>query len=59
MKNWKTSSAGIALILTAVAGILTSLSSGAPVDWGTAVAAIIGGIMGLMSKDHDVTGGTR
>lgn len=59
MKNWKTSSAGIALILTAVAGILTSLSSGAPVDWGTAAAAIIGGIMGLMSKDHDVTGGTR
>jgi hypothetical protein len=59
MKNWKTSTAGIALIMTAVAGVLTSISSGAPVDWGTAAAAIIGGIMGLMSKDYDVTGGIR
>lgn len=59
MKSWKTTSAGIALILTAVAGVLTSISAGTTVDWGTAVAAVIGGIMGILSKDHDVTGGSR
>lgn len=56
MKNWKTTGAGIAAILTAIAAALTALTDNDPgttPDWiacGTAVAAGIGLIFASDAK---------
>ena len=65
MKSWKTSLAGIALVLNAGALVLTALTDGKPEtvpDWNAFMASAIAGI-GLMfardynksSEDHHIT----
>jgi hypothetical protein len=59
--NWKTSLAGIAAILTALATVLQTLAAGHTVDplqWGLLFTAIMNGIGNIQAKDRDVTGGT-
>jgi len=53
MKNWKTTVAG----LLAAAGQILSIF-GVPVEVGSAVSVIGLFILGLVSKDSNVTGGT-
>jgi len=58
--NWKTSAAGIAAILGAVASLITMFSKG-QVDGNvlmTDLGVIGAGISGLFAKDKNVTGGT-
>ena len=49
--SWKTSIAGLA------GGALTAIAGG--MDWKHVLAGIAIAIIGAVSKDHDVTGGTR
>lgn len=51
MQNWKTTSAGIAAILTAGGDIIHSISTGTPVNWNVDIPAIIGGIGLIAAKD--------
>lgn len=51
MKNWKTTSAGLAAILTAGADILHSVSTGQAINWNVDLPAILGGIGLLTAKD--------
>jgi len=51
MKNWKTTSAGIGAILVAIGSVLTSISGSLPVDYTTAIAAILAGIGLIVAKD--------
>lgn len=58
--NWKTTSAGAALILTALADVLTQVSTG---NWDPTRAmadftSLTGGIGLIFAKDGNVTGGT-
>lgn len=58
MTNWKTTAAGAATILTAAGHLLSGASHG---DWsglGTDVPLIFAGLVGILAKDHNVTGGT-
>lgn len=58
--NWKTSAAGIAAILGALASLLTMFSKG-QIDGNvlmTDLGVISAGITGLFAKDSNVTGGT-
>lgn len=58
MTSWKTTLAGVAAMLGALADILTQLASKS-IDTGritTDVAAIAAGIGLLFAKDHNVTG---
>jgi hypothetical protein len=58
MKNRKTTAAGAAAMLTAIAAALISYSYGDPINW----TSVFGGIymfwLGLVAKDDNVTGGT-
>ncbi len=59
LANWKTTAAGIALILGALADVTTQVSSGA---WDSAhliadFTAFTGGLGLIFAKDGDVTGG--
>lgn len=60
MINWKTSAAGVAMLLGAVTDVFTQLSTGhwdgtrLMADW----TALTGGIGLLFAKDMNVTGGT-
>jgi hypothetical protein len=59
MKNWKTTAAGAAMILGAVADVLTQLSNS---SWDITrlqldFTAAAGGVGMLFAKDHNVTGG--
>jgi hypothetical protein len=51
LKNWKTSSAGVAAICSALADIAHSLSAGTPVNWNVDIPAIFGGIGLIAAKD--------
>jgi hypothetical protein len=51
MNNWKTTVAGIGAILTAVGTVAVALSHGTPVDWSTAIAAVMAGIGLIAAKD--------
>jgi hypothetical protein len=58
LTNWKTSAAGVALILGGIVDVLTQFASG---QWdGTRLmadyTAITGGVMGLFAKDFNVSG---
>lgn len=57
MKNWKTTAAGVAVILTAAGHLLTAVTSGDFSTLSTDGPLIFAGIIGLVSKDHNVTGG--
>jgi hypothetical protein len=50
-KNWKTSLAGLGAILTALADVAHSLSTGAPINWSADLPAIVGGVGLLLAKD--------
>ena len=55
MKNWKTTLAGLAALLTVAAKLLNDPSSFEMTDVG-----VVAGAIGLLkAKDGDVTGGTR
>ena len=51
MSNWKTTGAGIGAILTAVGTVAVALAHGMPVDWSTAIAAIMAGIGLIAARD--------
>ena len=51
MSNWKTTVAGIGAILTAVGTVAVALAHGTPVDWSTAIAAIMAGIGLIAARD--------
>ena len=54
MKNWKTTLAGIAAILSVATKIVTTGS----INWETDAPAIMAGIGLIAAKDSNVTGGT-
>jgi hypothetical protein len=59
LTNWKTSLGGVLLIAIAGVQILGVAIPGIPhVDFGTAVVGLVTGIIGLVAKDSNVTGGT-
>lgn len=60
MKNWKTTVAGIATIIAAVAHAATQFASGGigAVDFTVLTAGVTAGIGLLGAKDFNVTGGT-
>ena len=51
MSNWKTTTAGVGAILTAVGTVAVALAHGTQVDWSTAIAAIMAGIGLIAAKD--------
>lgn len=56
--NWKTSAAGAALMLGALADVLSYAGKGQLTpNLSADLTAIAGGIMGLVAKDANVTGG--
>lgn len=55
MKSWKTSLAGIAAILTALATAIGAFAQGHPIDYGTLVPAVLAGIGLLAARDVNVT----
>lgn len=55
MKSWRTTTAGIAAIVTALAAVATSIANGTPVDYAAAIAAIIPGIGLIAARDNKVT----
>ena len=64
MKNWKTSLAGIlgGLLITfgpAVGGRLQGDPSIPPITAGNYLPGIAIAVLGAISKDHDMTGGSR
>jgi len=58
MINWKTSSAGVLMIATAILSFLSVKVPGMTVDPSTAGPLLITGIGLLFGKDGNVTGGT-
>lgn len=57
-RNWKTSIAGIATILAAIATPILPVV-GVPAAIVSAIATALAGVGLVAAKDHDVTGGTR
>jgi hypothetical protein len=57
MKSWKTTAAGIAMILTAVGVAITQFTTGgfAAIQWEILVVAISGGIAAILAKDFNVS----
>jgi len=58
MKSWKTTAAGIAAIVAALATAVGALFDADPTtlpDWGAVAAAIIAGIGLIAARDNDVT----
>ena len=61
MKNWKTTSTGITMVVGGVVGFYLAIKSNS-VNEGTitgCLTAILGGIGLILAKDSDVTGGNR
>lgn len=58
MKNWKTTAAGAAAILTAGGHLINALVNGDFSTIATDGPVIIAGLIGLLAKDSNVTGGT-
>jgi hypothetical protein len=55
MTSWRTTVSGIAAILAAVAGVAAAVANGAPVDWTSALAAIMAGIGLITARDNKVS----
>lgn len=58
MKSWKTSAAGIAAIVVAVASCVQAQFDGDPLtvpNWEVAIAAILSGLGLLFARDNGVT----
>jgi hypothetical protein len=60
MKSWKTTSAGLSLIISGVAGLYFAYKTNSinPATITTGTSAIFGGIGLIFAKDSNVTGGT-
>jgi hypothetical protein len=59
LTNWKTSLGGVLLIAIAGVQIIGVSIPGIPhVDFGTALVGLVTGVIGLVAKDSNVTGGT-
>jgi hypothetical protein len=58
IKNWKTSAAGIAALLSAIAAVLHSYSASQPIDWNSFAMGCYLFYIGIFAKDANVTGGT-
>jgi len=59
-KSWKTTSAGILMIVGAIVGLVFAFKTN-NINEGTimgAVTAVVGGVGLLVAKDNNVTGGT-
>jgi hypothetical protein len=62
MKNWKTTTAGIAGLIAILAGVAKALLDNDPTtnpDWAVVVAGVQAALVAVFAKDADVTGGTR
>lgn len=59
MNSWKTTLAGVAMVLGAIVGIINDLVAGKAIDLATYGAAIIAGLGLIAAKDSNVTGGTK
>ncbi len=56
--NWKTTTAGIGMIVTGLSGVLHWINPDVPgPDISTALASLMGGLCLLFAKDGNVTGG--
>lgn len=58
MKSWKTTAAGIAAIVAALATAVAALFDADPTtlpDWGAVAAAILAGIGLIAARDNNVT----
>lgn len=57
--NWKTTSAGVGLILTGLTGLVHAVNPEVPgPDISTSVTSILGGVGLIFAKDNNVTGGS-
>lgn len=54
-KSPKTTMAGIGAILAAIAGVITSIANDQPVDWTSAISAIVAGVGLITARDHGVS----
>ena len=60
MKNWKTTSTGITMVVAGIVGLYFANKAGS-INEGTITAAlgsVLGGIGLILAKDSNVTGGT-
>ena len=55
MKSWKTTVTGVCAIVVAVAGAVSALVAGHPVDWTAVIAAVSAGIGLVAARDNKVT----
>ena len=56
--SWKTSTAGIALIVAAVATAVSHQFDADPVtvaDWSAVIGLVVGGVAALFARDNDVS----
>lgn len=61
-KNWKTTTAGVGMLLAVVGGFLGPYFDGNPAtnpDYQVLVTMAIAGVGLLFAKDYNVTGGTK
>ena len=59
LANWKTTSAGIAAILTGLTGLIHAANPDVPgPDLSTSMVSILGGLGLIFAKDGNVTGGS-
>jgi hypothetical protein len=56
MKNWKTSLVGI---LAGIGSLIAQMAQDGKIDIKTVILSAGAALLGLLAKDHDVTGGTR
>ena len=62
MKNWKTTTAGIAGLIAILAGVAKALLDNDPTtnpDWAVVIAGVQAALVAVFAKDADVTGVTR
>lgn len=53
--SWKTTAAGLAAVLSALAHIADGIANGKPIDWTVSIAGITSGIGLLFARDNKVT----
>ena len=59
MKNWKTTLTGVGGgLLISISALIQANSAGGKINWSAVGVGAIIAVLGLVSKDHNVTGGT-
>ncbi len=53
MESWKTTLAGVGMLLSAVSITIAGISGGVEIDFAAAGAALMGGIGLLLARDND------